>query len=100
MLYVGLDLSRKRLDFDALLPDGTRFERGAVAPDADGLAPSPIRAAKKQHECEQAPNREIDKRPNHPQTSDSTTEAEANHREHSTSTPLAAACEFAARPNL
>jgi transposase len=37
MLYVGLDLSRKRLDFDALLPDGTRFERGAVAPDADGL---------------------------------------------------------------
>jgi len=38
MLYVGLDLSRKRLDFDALLPDGTRLERGAVAPDADGLA--------------------------------------------------------------
>src|SRR5919204_269744 len=37
MLYVGLDLSRKRLDFDALLPDGTRFERGAVAPDPDGL---------------------------------------------------------------
>jgi Transposase len=37
MLYVGLDLSRKRLDFDALLPDGERFERGAVPPDADGL---------------------------------------------------------------
>ena len=38
MLYVGLDLSRKRLDFDALLPDGQRFARGAVPPDADGLA--------------------------------------------------------------
>src|SRR5262249_44710497 len=37
MLYVGLDLSRKRLDFDALLPDGERFGRGAVPPDADGL---------------------------------------------------------------
>jgi len=37
MLYVGLDLSRKRLDFDALLPDGERFERGAVPPDAEGL---------------------------------------------------------------
>jgi hypothetical protein len=32
-----LDLSRKRLDFDALLPDGERFVRGAVPPDADGL---------------------------------------------------------------
>jgi hypothetical protein len=38
MLYVGLDLSRKRLDFDVLLPDGDRRERGAVPPDADGLA--------------------------------------------------------------
>lgn len=38
MLYVGLDLCRKRLDFDALLSDGERFERGAVPPDADGLA--------------------------------------------------------------
>ena len=38
MLYVGLDLSRKHLDFDALLPDGQRFARGAVPPDADGLA--------------------------------------------------------------
>ena len=37
MLYVGLDLSRKRLDFDALLPGGERFERGAVPPDRDGL---------------------------------------------------------------
>ena len=34
MLYVGLDLSRKRFDFDALLSDRERFERGAVPPDA------------------------------------------------------------------
>ncbi len=38
MLYVGLDLSRKRLDFDARLAGGELFERGAVPPDADGLA--------------------------------------------------------------
>jgi hypothetical protein len=38
MLYVGLDLSRRRLDFDVLLPDGGRLERGAVPPDVDGLA--------------------------------------------------------------
>jgi len=38
MLYVGLDLSRKRLDFDARLGDGELVERGAVPPDADGLA--------------------------------------------------------------
>jgi transposase len=38
MLYVGMDLSRKRLDFDARLAGGELFERGAVPPDADGLA--------------------------------------------------------------
>jgi len=38
MLYVGLDLSRKRLDFDARLAGGELCERGAVPPDADGLA--------------------------------------------------------------
>ena len=38
MLYVGLDLSRKRLDFDARLGNGELVERGAVPPDADGLA--------------------------------------------------------------
>ena len=38
MLYVGLDLSRKRLDFDARVAGGELVERGAVAPDADGLA--------------------------------------------------------------
>jgi transposase len=38
MLYVGLDLSRKRLDFDARVDGGELLERGAVPPDADGLA--------------------------------------------------------------
>ena len=38
MLYVGLDLSRKRLDFDALFANGERFQRGAVPPDALALA--------------------------------------------------------------
>ncbi|HEX4838591.1 MAG TPA: IS110 family transposase [Solirubrobacteraceae bacterium] len=37
MLHVGLDLSRKRLDYDLLCEDGSRIEAGAVAPDADGL---------------------------------------------------------------
>jgi len=38
MLYVGLDLSRKRLDFDARFAGGELCERGAVPPDADGLS--------------------------------------------------------------
>ena len=37
MLYVGLDLSRKRLDWQALMPAGERVAIGAVPPDADGL---------------------------------------------------------------
>ncbi len=37
MLHIGLDLSRKRLDYDLLCEDGSRIERGAVPPDADGL---------------------------------------------------------------
>lgn len=37
MLHVGLDLSRKRLDYDLLCEDGSRIEQGAVPPDADGL---------------------------------------------------------------
>ena len=37
MLYVGLDLSRKRLDFHLLDGEGTTIERGATPPDADGL---------------------------------------------------------------
>lgn len=38
MLYVGLDLSRKRLDWNALGADGGSVAAGAVPPDRDGLA--------------------------------------------------------------
>ena len=38
MLYVGLGLSRRRVEFDALLGDGERVERGAAPVDVDGLA--------------------------------------------------------------
>jgi transposase len=38
MLYVGLDLSRKRLDGHALAGDGDRVGAGACPPDRDGLA--------------------------------------------------------------
>jgi transposase len=38
MLYVGLDLSRNRLDWLALTPQGQPAAVGAVAPDRDGLA--------------------------------------------------------------
>jgi transposase len=37
VLYVGLDLSRNRVDFDALLAGGERHDRGAVPADRDGL---------------------------------------------------------------
>src|SRR5829696_2931165 len=37
MLYAGLDLSRKRLDFHLLDADGATVEVGAGPPDADGL---------------------------------------------------------------
>jgi transposase len=37
MLYAGLDLSRKRLDFHLLDGEGAIVERGATPPDADGL---------------------------------------------------------------
>jgi transposase len=37
MVYVGLDLSRKRLDWEALLEDGEIVAQGADPPDADGL---------------------------------------------------------------
>jgi transposase len=36
MLYAGLDLSRKRLDFHVLDPEGATFDLGAAPPDADG----------------------------------------------------------------
>ncbi len=38
MLYVGLDLSRKRIDFHAPREDGELVERGALPADPDGLA--------------------------------------------------------------
>jgi hypothetical protein len=37
MLYAGLDLGRKRLDFHLLDADGETVEVGAAPPDADGL---------------------------------------------------------------
>jgi transposase len=37
MLYAGLDLSRRRLDFHLLDVEGATVEVGAAAPDADGL---------------------------------------------------------------
>src|SRR5215207_3302904 len=37
MLHVGLDLSRRRLDYLALGEDGERLETGAAPPDVDGL---------------------------------------------------------------
>src|SRR5213592_2714312 len=37
MLYAGLDLSRKRLDFHLLDAEGRTVEVGASPPDADGL---------------------------------------------------------------
>jgi transposase len=38
MLYVGLDVSRKRIDFHAMAEEGGLVERGAVPADRDGLA--------------------------------------------------------------
>jgi hypothetical protein len=43
MLCVGLDLSRKRLDWQALTVAGERVGEGAVPPDRDGLAHLPQR---------------------------------------------------------
>jgi hypothetical protein len=37
MLYAGLDLSRKRLDFHLLGGEGATIDVGASPPDADGL---------------------------------------------------------------
>src|SRR6266511_4044010 len=37
MLYAGLDLSRKRLDFHVLDGEGAMLEVGAAPPDEDGL---------------------------------------------------------------
>ncbi|HEV2711485.1 MAG TPA: hypothetical protein VGU26_00180, partial [Gaiellaceae bacterium] len=37
MLYVGLDLSRKRLDYHLLDAEGATVDVGAAPPDPDGL---------------------------------------------------------------
>ena len=37
MLYAGLDLSRKRLDFHLLDEGGATVDVGVAPPDADGL---------------------------------------------------------------
>jgi transposase len=48
MLHVGLDLSRKRLDYHVLNGDGVSVEAGASPPDADGLASLARRLARHQ----------------------------------------------------
>jgi hypothetical protein len=52
MLYAGLDLSRKRLDFHLLDGDGATVDVGASPPDADGL-----RGLSQRLECQGAPIR-------------------------------------------
>jgi hypothetical protein len=44
MLYAGLDLSRKRLDFRLLDQAGETVEIGAAPPDADGLRALAVQA--------------------------------------------------------
>jgi transposase len=46
MLYAGLDLSRKRLDFHLLDEAGDTVEAGAAPPDADGLRGLAARVAR------------------------------------------------------
>ena len=46
MLYAGLDLSRKRLDFCLLDELGERVEVGAAPPDADGLHSLTVRVGR------------------------------------------------------
>ena len=46
MLYAGLDLSRKRLDFHLLDSDGAPVEVGAAPPDADAFVAEPDKFAK------------------------------------------------------
>src|SRR5688572_31635075 len=46
MLYAGLDLSRKRLDFRLLDEAGETVEVGAAPPDGDGLRGLAVRVAR------------------------------------------------------
>src|SRR6266702_1609296 len=50
MLYAGLDLSRKRLDFCLLDEAGELIERGAAPPDRDGLCSLAERVAAQQRQ--------------------------------------------------
>src|SRR5438105_4968603 len=52
MLYAGLDLSRKRLDFHLLDAEGATVDVGAAAPDVDGLC-----GLSRRLECHGAPIR-------------------------------------------
>src|SRR5436190_7804262 len=54
MLHVGLDLSRRRLDYLALTEDGNRAEVGAAPPDADGLRGLAVRMTAVRAERERA----------------------------------------------
>ena len=47
MLYIGLDLSRKRLDYCLLDPQGVRLEETAAPPDRDGLRALAARIAER-----------------------------------------------------
>ena len=49
MLYAGLDLSRKRLDFHLLDGDGRTVDVGASPPDVDGLRKISMRFSKNWH---------------------------------------------------
>jgi transposase len=46
MLYAGLDLSRKRLDFRLLDESGETIEQGTAPPDADGLRGLAVRVGR------------------------------------------------------
>jgi hypothetical protein len=54
MLYAGLDLSRKSLDFHVLDGEGGTVERGTTPPDADGLQ-RPERAGRSARRAGSAP---------------------------------------------
>jgi hypothetical protein len=51
MLYAGLDLSRKRLDFHLLDREGVTVEVGAAPPDADGLHSLTVRLDRRGEAC-------------------------------------------------
>ena len=62
MLYAGLDLSRKRLDFHLLDGEGATVEVGAAPPDADGLR-GLTRAARSSRRADPRGDRVDERRP-------------------------------------